>query len=821
MNQLGKVFLSHKSEDKNFVRYVAEKIGIDRCHYDEYTFEDGMQTLDEIMSALDNTDLFVLFISDKALDSEWVTRERLQAKKLLDQGKIRQIYPIIIDPNPKITHADERIPIWMRNEYVIRRITSPKIAAQKIKARLRELTWETSPELKGRQTYFFGRNQEIEEFEQRRSNLDKAEMVCCVASGFEGIGRKRFMDHCLKKSHILREASSYNLIQIEMHESIEDFILKLSDLSSGLDTPDTVMALKTMEEKVERVTALLKSFQDSREVVFVEDVGTLITPTQEMVPWLKSALEHVRPRFVLGISSKYPLKRTKCAPNVFSIRLNELNKGDRINMFREYSEQCGLDLERETLQTVSDLLTGYPTQIFWAVTVLKEYSDTEISSHLHEIVDYANDKAATVLNHFDGNEKAINFLAYLSRFEILSAEMISKAFQIDPDLQKIYEEFRALSICNLYGSNGEIIRVSDVIRDYVNRMKHELAEPYQKIIDEMVSTSLDQKFYEDSDLASYYGIIKEKIINGASTSSAAILPSLYIKSIVEFYNNRSYKKCCALCKQIINDKADQDFEPSLCRVLYTYFCQSLARQHKDEFFEFVNAPVLSPVDRLYLLGFFYRINGNPQKSIENLTEALRRDGSRAQIKRELVNAYILSEDYDSALQYSCTNYENDPLNPYHAQSYFRCLINQQNASDYRDKLKSILSVMENLPSKKAHDMYVQMKALYTAEFDGELGLAYGMLDQAIHDATSSVVYLLMTKFDIAFKAKDLTMAEDVYVRLEREVQTYDYFKNALTIRHARLLKLQNKPDKEISLELTKLKYFSPAAVERIIQSCTE
>lgn len=604
MNQLGKVFLSHKSEDKNFVRYVAEKIGIDRCHYDEYTFEDGMQTLDEIMSALDNTDLFVLFISDKALDSEWVTRERLQAKKLLDQGKIRQIYPIIIDPNPKITHADERIPTWMRNEYVIRRITSPKIAAQKIKARLRELTWETSPELKGRQTYFFGRNQEIEEFEQRRSNLDKAEMVCCVASGFEGIGRKRFMDHCLKKSHILREASSYNLIQIEMHESIEDFILKLSDLSSGLDTPDTVMALKTMEEKVERVTALLKSFQDSREVVFVEDVGTLITPTQEMVPWLKSALEHVRPRFVLGISSKYPLKRTKCAPNVFSIRLNELNKGDRINMFREYSEQCGLDLERETLQTVSALLTGYPTQIFWAVTVLKEYSDTEISSHLHEIVDYANDKAATVLNHFDGNEKAINFLAYLSRFEILSAEMISKAFQIDPDLQKIYEEFRALSICNLYGSNGEIIRVSDVIRDYVNRMKHELAEPYQKIIDEMVSTSLDQKFYEDSDLASYYGIIKEKIINGASTSSAAILPSLYIKSIVEFYNNRSYKKCCALCKQIINDKADQDFEPSLRRVLYTYFCQSLARQHKDEFFEFVNAPVLSPVDCLYLLGFF-------------------------------------------------------------------------------------------------------------------------------------------------------------------------------------------------------------------------
>lgn len=96
MNQLGKVFLSHKSEDKDFVRYVAEKIGIDRCHYDEYTFEDGMNTLDEIMSALDSTDLFILFISDKALDSKWVKRERVRAKKLLDQGKKNKFIQLLL-----------------------------------------------------------------------------------------------------------------------------------------------------------------------------------------------------------------------------------------------------------------------------------------------------------------------------------------------------------------------------------------------------------------------------------------------------------------------------------------------------------------------------------------------------------------------------------------------------------------------------------------------------------------------------------------------------------------------------------------------------
>lgn len=45
---IGKAFLSHKSEDKDYVEYVAMKIGLDHCVYDKYTFSDGMKTLSEI-----------------------------------------------------------------------------------------------------------------------------------------------------------------------------------------------------------------------------------------------------------------------------------------------------------------------------------------------------------------------------------------------------------------------------------------------------------------------------------------------------------------------------------------------------------------------------------------------------------------------------------------------------------------------------------------------------------------------------------------------------------------------------------------------------
>ena len=57
------VFLSHSSKDKeHFVKKVAEKLGV-RAMYDEFTFESGMNTFDEILKHMNKSDLFVIFLS--------------------------------------------------------------------------------------------------------------------------------------------------------------------------------------------------------------------------------------------------------------------------------------------------------------------------------------------------------------------------------------------------------------------------------------------------------------------------------------------------------------------------------------------------------------------------------------------------------------------------------------------------------------------------------------------------------------------------------------------------------------------------------------
>ena len=106
-----KAFLSHSSADKEkFVRIVADRLNKMNIHYDEYTFEAGNKTMDEIFAGLQATDLFVFFISDDSLESKWVKEELLIATN--NSTRAKQFYPIIIDKN--IQYNDERIPDWIK-----------------------------------------------------------------------------------------------------------------------------------------------------------------------------------------------------------------------------------------------------------------------------------------------------------------------------------------------------------------------------------------------------------------------------------------------------------------------------------------------------------------------------------------------------------------------------------------------------------------------------------------------------------------------------------------------------------------------------------
>jgi len=224
-----KCFLSHSSKDKErYVRLVARQIRRETKIFDEQTFEEGMSPIEEIINGLDEASLFVLFISDTALDSDWVRDELTKAKDYLDEGKLQRIFPILIDAH--IDYSDNRIPEWLKESTNIQHISRPAKAARKINSRLIEISWKFHPRLKERESIFVGRNTLIDEIEERLDDFRKNTPSVLIASGLPSIGRKALLRHATRKANVVRESYEYPVITLSSQDSIEDFVLKIHDL---------------------------------------------------------------------------------------------------------------------------------------------------------------------------------------------------------------------------------------------------------------------------------------------------------------------------------------------------------------------------------------------------------------------------------------------------------------------------------------------------------------------------------------------------------------------------------------------------------------
>ena len=193
-----KAFLSHSSKQKGYVEIVAKHLGKSNIIYDKWTFEEGNKTIDEIFQGLSETGIFVLFISNEALESEWVKTEIEKAYEMVKEGDIKRLYPIIIDEN--IKYDDKRIPLWIQENYNLKYVSKPTKASERVKQILKTLSWELFPKKKEFSQLFIGRTELIRKYEERIFDFDKSTPITMIVAGMPSIGRRKFTFHCLKNS---------------------------------------------------------------------------------------------------------------------------------------------------------------------------------------------------------------------------------------------------------------------------------------------------------------------------------------------------------------------------------------------------------------------------------------------------------------------------------------------------------------------------------------------------------------------------------------------------------------------------------------------
>lgn len=729
-----KAFLSHSSKQKNLVETIAQRLGRENCVLDKFNFEVGLPTLDEIIRSIEKSDLFVFFLTDESLSSDWVKREIDFAKNLKDQNISKQLLILLIDNS--ISHNDERIPNWMAEVYNIRPITDPILIFKKINSKLRDVAIQSHPFIIKKEEIFVGRNEAMNEFEKKYYNLELIKPSVLIASGFEGVGRRKFLKHALDKVGRLNKFHDPITISLDTRDSVEDFILRIEDLNSK-DTNEILLRIKdeSLEAKIEYAKNLLLEFQRFNEILFILDKGCIVQPNKQIVTWFKkiiSAKEFHNSTCVCNISIFRPIGHlSNLAAKIIPFHINELSPTDRQVLFIKYCELFEIAPEKENIERFLSVLNGMPGQIFYTALLIKDHGSEFVAKNIDEIRKFEDYKVFHIIDLVKSeNLLSYNLLLFISRFEFISFDLIYRVFGATVDVNESLDSLYVYGIYDRIGIDKEYIKVHHAISDYISRSKVELPHNINQLLKIEIRRILSAKIGH-SDVSEILVTVKTLIQNGERVPEKYFIPSVALRTIVELYYQKEYDQLILLADRVLVNH--RKYDDHIVREIRYWTAMSLARKKSRLFFDHLK--YFEGVDYYFLLGFFRRIE-HKNKEAENLfKEALKYDQNSQKTRRELVNVLLSLHKYSQAINWAKENYEKNKLNAFHIQGYFICMLRK---SYWNPEEKNIIEeLMKNIKIShdfKAKEISKVMEAEYVYYINGEFDKAVGLLKKAIQES---------------------------------------------------------------------------------------
>lgn len=775
-----KVFLSHSSHNKDFVRLIADKFGKDRCVYDEMCFEVGMKNLDEIFRGLDQASIFVLFISDESLESEWVKKEIKGAAKRLNQSasKLSQIFPVIIDE--KIDHTDPRIPDFLKKgfgSYNLGRVTHPEVAYRKIEAQLVKRKLENNLQYANSYGFFYGRNNEISAFKNRYDETGKIKVL--VATGIPGIGRRSYLIQALRDAQILERYYDPPIISLDKKDGIEDILAKLYEIGFGKFSLKDILELPNMEMKVDALISAFQDIQNFKEHLIIYDDECLVTFNGELRGWFEEAISaaEIRPEITISIASRRTLGYVyeQNNPDFFSIELSTLPYPEWNGLLRTYSKKIGIEMNASDREYFKNVITGYPPQVIYCADLAKEKGISYVKDNTYQLVSNIAGKATLVLDTAISKEEAkqgYGILSFISTYGVVPVNILQKIFKINPLYEELFNRFLSLTICRLIGSAREYAEINPVIGDYIQRNRFDLPEEIKELLKtemerfcEIIERNPDLAY--DMDFESLRFQLKENIKEKKKIPTYFMYSTIYLQSIFELYNAQKYHQVIEIVKTLKTNGAFNSYEEYIQFRIQGYYCRALAREKNKAFYtevEFFRPSCYQKQQKIeynFLCGFMDRNCGNFPAARASYLAVLKQYPDHRATKRELVATYIGLEDYESAYTYAKDNYEHEPENLYNIQSYFEILIHmsdttiQEHLTEINEMIETLYRINKNKPS----DFYYQINALYATYIEFDQQKAYAFLEEGLNEYSWSS-YLAKTKFDCCERFNDIQGMEN-------------------------------------------------------------
>ena len=840
---MDKIFLSHSSKDKKYVRPIFEYFGGDRCIFDEMTFEGGMPTIGEIFKGIDDTDIFVIFISDAALESIWVKKEIYIAEESLnnDTKRLSQIFPIIIDDN--VTYTDERIPIFLKRgfgAYNLRHIQNHKVACKKISDQLTKLRIEKDMDFGKKINFFYGRDLEKKKFkdsfDERDENGKIKHIKCLVISGIDGIGRKAYARAALKDSEIMERYYFPMSILLSQNDTIDDLIFKLSfDLGLGKYTYDDLKLFGDMDSKIDILSELLCAAQKYCEQIFIED-DMCIVKSSEIVYWFERALQKIGNKITVIVITRLNLNSFKYVKNknVFTISLQNLEPSDTYGFLRGYSKLCGIPFEDEDIDFFSEILSGYPLQIQYCVDLAKANKSIQyVKDNSYMVAEMSRANSAKILDIIieeNFKEEYNGFLALMAKLGTVPVSLLANIIKINHVYKDVFNRIRMFTICNMVGTSGEYIKLNSVIRDYVLRSGFELTKDINDVLNKNIEQFIqrvdDPEYMNYLSFSEFSYYVKENLKKNNVIPDRFLYSTIYVKTIIELYNSgvRKYDRILDIVKEMKQSGIFVNCDDDVKDVIQFYYCSSLARLKKIEFDAEVSyfRDNSSYEQYNFLKGFNYRLQGLYQMAERSYKKVLDIHPRHDKTRRELVLIYTNMQDYDTALDLAEQNYKDYPENLYQMQAYFDCLMYRNVLSDkQKADIEDIMKTAESIYRTTASEIYFQLKAKHLAFIEHNKKRALEVLEEGSAKFEYSF-YIQKEYFDICRRYDDRAGMERAFDKLKSIANSDNAnFKTALLCREAYLSAYQGKSKVAIEIKLKGNSHFTESAIDNIMRHVSD
>lgn len=474
---------------------------------------------------------------------------------------------------------------------------------------------------------------------------------------------------------------------------------------------------KSITEKTTVLQNLFKSLANENEYIFIIDDGCVVRPTMEVSNWFVKAIDIPENHdcFYISVISRFrPSHRFLSNHDDFiSISIDALSVPEVRNLFFGYGKALGISSSSKYNEILSTL-NGIPSQVYYAVEYIRRFGIDVTLRNKGIILDYGDKPVMSIIADIkERGEESFSLLVLLSKLQTTSYDMIYNLVGNTDFVNQELEFFYVSGVFSLFGENKEYIEVHYSIADYIRRSRVDIKPEYRQKLNDSVEEFVDRQASNVlfTDLSQMYHDIRGAIMAGKEISSKYYLPSFTLNAIAELYNNSQYNSVINLVDKMLL-KSNQYDENTIREYRY-WLCMSLAR-NKDRRFEKEVQYFYESADYYFLKGFYWRLKKDLRKAEEFLGEALKLNSNHQRTKREIVNVYIMNENYQEGLTLAKENFMRKKTNPFHIQAYFICLLhnNEQNVESVKEELSMLLDLIQKSLDKKAKSMYTTMLGEY-------------------------------------------------------------------------------------------------------------